>query len=394
MCQIQKLRDLVDQRLNAAVEEIFGVFKRIIAEYEEELSRTKEQLDAVKSLDYGFHKAADVLQVSIKTEEEEVSSEEQEWSFSVEQEELEPPHIKEEEEEPWQQLQWLGEADDEDEPQSLLFHHSQWEADRGGELLIHQITTEDDEEHCEDINSEPGSLFAPLSDLDDMMSDSSETADHSDDTPLKSMKGSKGDRHLNVDQHFECSQCGKTFGQKGYLIRHMITHSGKKPFSCPFCAKRFFFKEYLTRHMTVHKKEHAGSHADSNFAPLSDMNNMASDSSVTDHSEDTKEPSESNKDSQGDRRRHTKHKPFECPQCGKTFTKKGNMIVHMRKHTEVKRFACSVCSKQFLTRGYINKHMRIHTGEKPFHCGVCNRRFTFKEGLRQHQCSGDKKPNQ
>nr|XP_061784564.1 uncharacterized protein LOC133575758 isoform X2 [Nerophis lumbriciformis] len=51
MCKLQMLRALVDQRLTAAVEEIFVVFERTIAEYEAELSRTKEEnnrlLDAV-----------------------------------------------------------------------------------------------------------------------------------------------------------------------------------------------------------------------------------------------------------------------------------------------------------------------------------------------------------
>ncbi|XP_061747100.1 uncharacterized protein LOC133545477 isoform X4 [Nerophis ophidion] len=51
MSTLQMLRALVDQRLTAAVEEIFVVLERTIAEYEAELCRTKEDynqlLDAV-----------------------------------------------------------------------------------------------------------------------------------------------------------------------------------------------------------------------------------------------------------------------------------------------------------------------------------------------------------
>ncbi|XP_061747128.1 uncharacterized protein LOC133545493 [Nerophis ophidion] len=43
MSTLQMLRALVDQRLTAAVEEIFVVLERTIAEYEAELSRTKEE---------------------------------------------------------------------------------------------------------------------------------------------------------------------------------------------------------------------------------------------------------------------------------------------------------------------------------------------------------------
>lgn len=41
--KVELLRSLVEQRLTAAAEEIFGLFERTIAEYEEELCRTKEE---------------------------------------------------------------------------------------------------------------------------------------------------------------------------------------------------------------------------------------------------------------------------------------------------------------------------------------------------------------
>ncbi|XP_061682317.1 uncharacterized protein LOC133504123 [Syngnathoides biaculeatus] len=53
MCKVRMLRTLVKQRLNMAVEEIFELFERTIAEYEEELSRAfarkeLQVLDAVR----------------------------------------------------------------------------------------------------------------------------------------------------------------------------------------------------------------------------------------------------------------------------------------------------------------------------------------------------------
>ncbi|XP_061886301.1 uncharacterized protein LOC133636347 isoform X2 [Entelurus aequoreus] len=41
---------LMEQRLNVTVEEIFGVLERTIAEYEEELSRTKEENKGLEEL--------------------------------------------------------------------------------------------------------------------------------------------------------------------------------------------------------------------------------------------------------------------------------------------------------------------------------------------------------
>lgn len=45
--KIQSMRDFVNQRLTAAAEEIFGMFERTIREYEDELRRQRELLDAV-----------------------------------------------------------------------------------------------------------------------------------------------------------------------------------------------------------------------------------------------------------------------------------------------------------------------------------------------------------
>ncbi len=64
MSKVQLLRALVNQRLTAAAEEIIGLFERTIAEYEEELCRSKEEnerqrklLDAVFSPRVRLHRA-------------------------------------------------------------------------------------------------------------------------------------------------------------------------------------------------------------------------------------------------------------------------------------------------------------------------------------------------
>ncbi|XP_037651646.1 uncharacterized protein LOC119503752 isoform X5 [Sebastes umbrosus] len=104
MCKVQMLRALVKQRLTAAAEEICGLFERTIAEYEEELSRSKEEnerqqklLDAVLHPQLQLHRA-DVQQLLVVKE---VPPEQQEWSSSLDQEDPEPPHTKEEQEKLW-----------------------------------------------------------------------------------------------------------------------------------------------------------------------------------------------------------------------------------------------------------------------------------------------------
>lgn len=48
MPSVEYLRDFVSERLTAAAEEIFGVFKQTIVEYEEELDRQRRLLGNVR----------------------------------------------------------------------------------------------------------------------------------------------------------------------------------------------------------------------------------------------------------------------------------------------------------------------------------------------------------
>ncbi|XP_042875501.1 longitudinals lacking protein, isoforms A/B/D/L-like isoform X1 [Penaeus japonicus] len=53
-----------------------------------------------------------------------------------------------------------------------------------------------------------------------------------------------------------CPECGREFhglNKKFLLTRHMITHTGEKPFQCPYCPYRANVSSNLTRHLrTVH----------------------------------------------------------------------------------------------------------------------------------------------
>ncbi|XP_072772588.1 uncharacterized protein [Nerophis lumbriciformis] len=431
MSTLHMLRALVDQRLTAAVEEIFVVLERTIAEYEAELSRTKEQnnrlLDAVfKKHQVVLHRT-DVQQplhikeeedypqptnikeedndpqpthikeeeedpqmkkeeegecvvgqeeddvskfpltVAVKTEEHEdkapessqlhhspnvqrvsAGSHEEEWHTSVGQKELQAPsHIKEEQ------------LHDEDEAQSLQLHHSQSEENRGAELVSQHIT-EADGEHCEDIKSEPDSIFAPLSDMDHMMSHSSDHSDHIQ-KPLESKNDSKGDtRHHTNNKHFDCSECGKSFRKKSHFTVHMRTHTGEKPFTCSVCKKSFSTKPNLTTHMRTHtgEKPFTCSVCKKSFSRKLDM---------TTHM-----------------RTHTGEKPFTCSVCAKRFNIKKYMIYHMRTHTGEKQFSCSVCKKSFSRKHHMTTHMRTHTGEKPFACSVCKKSFSSMKCMTTH----------
>ncbi|XP_066157522.1 zinc finger protein 678-like [Euwallacea fornicatus] len=49
--------------------------------------------------------------------------------------------------------------------------------------------------------------------------------------------------------------CTKTFFRKEDIQRHMMTHSGEKPFKCEVCDKAFAVRSSLRVHQNIHKKE-------------------------------------------------------------------------------------------------------------------------------------------
>ncbi|XP_061916154.1 gastrula zinc finger protein XlCGF57.1-like [Entelurus aequoreus] len=386
------LKNLVKERLMAAADEIFGLFERTIASYEEELSRRREdnwrqqqQLDAV-------YKNQIVIQVGdiqqLIARQDGLPLQPQEGSSTLKQQDPQPPHIKEEEEEPWVTHQggerFLEPKDDlcmlpltavsvktedhEDQPlECSPLHRSPDKEPPSSSSLLH--ITEDDGGDCG--GSQANNLLASLSDSDDTMSPCLEDG-HDAQEPLSSDTDYEGDTKTHTDNKnsecsekkkekpFSCSMCGKIFSDKSNMKRHLSTHIGEKPFCCSVCGKIFLKKSAMVYHMRTHT-------GDKPFGCSVCDKTFSSKSIMLSH-----------------RRTHTGEKPFSCSICCKTFTQKPHMVSHMRTHTGEKPFRCSVCDKAFSLKSNVVTHMRTHTGEKPFSCLVCGERFSQKTHMVSH----------
>lgn len=55
---------------------------------------------------------------------------------------------------------------------------------------------------------------------------------------------------------------------------------------------------------------------------------------------------------------HTGIKPYKCPYCDRTFTKKSNMDCHIPVHTGEKPYKCNICFKEFRQPCPYKKHMQ------------------------------------
>ncbi|XP_004055985.1 zinc finger protein 770 [Gorilla gorilla gorilla] len=71
---------------------------------------------------------------------------------------------------------------------------------------------------------------------------------------------SKLDRHVLIhtgQRPFKCVLCTKSFRQSTHLKIHQLTHSEERPFQCCFCQKGFKIQSKLLKHKQIHTRNKA-----------------------------------------------------------------------------------------------------------------------------------------
>ncbi|KAM8734214.1 uncharacterized protein AB9X84_023083 [Acanthopagrus schlegelii] len=255
------LRAFLTDRLAAAAEEIFGAVEKTIAEYKEELSRSKDleigrlrmQLKLLKSeprLDrclgaqlqqhthhhhhhpppppppppQQHHQSVPAVEAPGVQEEEE--EEEDGGGSSMEQEHPGASQVKKEQQKSHRDF-WMGHDDAAEQLDSL-------------------------ESDIKDFISSPSSLRGGLQDhtLPFHSNHNHQHQHHHHHNNNNNNSSSSGEE--SREKPYCCTVCEKRFSNCSHLAAHIRTHTGERPYRCEICRKTFITTSALNRHQTIH----------------------------------------------------------------------------------------------------------------------------------------------
>ncbi|EDV42518.1 uncharacterized protein Dana_GF18031 [Drosophila ananassae] len=145
-------------------------------------------------------------------------------------------------------------------------------------------------------------------------------------THVKGLKSGKGGT-------LKCPICELQLSCSSSLKRHMIIHTGVKPFKCEECDQSFSQREVLKRHMDT----------------------------------------------------HTGAKRHKCPHCSSCFAQKSNLHQHIRRvHLGSDRsHKCHLCPRSFHHMSGLSRHLVTHSGIF-FACKECGRQFNDRSAVQRH----------
>ena len=88
----------------------------------------------------------------------------------------------------------------------------------------------------------------------------SQTKPVNNPTQIRNLTSSKSENYVSTttrnegskEARFQCGYCDKSFATPSKVKRHILTHTGEKPFVCQFCQRGFSQKVHMMEHISKH----------------------------------------------------------------------------------------------------------------------------------------------
>lgn len=190
--------------------------------------------------------------------------------------------------------------------------------------------------------------------------------DKKSDTKQTRVKRKAEDQRMQNSKRFKCSQCDMQTDYKCALKTHEAEiHGGHRDFVCHTCGKAFKRKGHLSQHEKYHNQDRQfvcdNNGCAKSFVRLWDLKTH--------------------------QRIHAGDLRYACAfeGCDKRFAQASAKHRHEKTHADIRDFECRFCGKWFTTKQSLEIHILTHSGERPFPCDVCEYRARQLVALHKHK---------
>ncbi|KAF3692081.1 Zinc finger protein 18 [Channa argus] len=229
--KMQSLRAFLDEKLAAVAEEIFGAVEKTIAEYREEISRSKDleisrlrlQLKLLKS----DARTDRRLGVQLQQPTHHHAPSQQHHQSVPPVEAAEPQHSEE----------VGGQCMEQEPPEPSQIKKEQQKSHRG-------FWVDHNTEQLEGLESDIKDFISSTSSLKSSLQYPS--------LPFHPYHNNTNNSEESKEKPYSCSVCEKRFSNCSHLAAHIRTHTGERPYRCEICRKTFITTSALNRHQTIH----------------------------------------------------------------------------------------------------------------------------------------------
>ncbi|XP_040921551.1 ras-responsive element-binding protein 1 isoform X2 [Toxotes jaculatrix] len=163
-----------------------------------------------------------------------------------------------------------------------------------------------------------------------------------------------------------CSICGKCLSSASSLDRHMLVHSGERPYKCSICGQTFTTNGNMHRHMKIHEKDPAsGLLPVSPPSPTKRRRPSVKRRQGPEEENGEEPPSKKVVDDAAAEEsaavlRGSEEELLPCPICFKTCNSRLELDAHMDTHPDT-ALRCDLCCLSFRThRGLLRHNAGVH----------------------------------